>query len=214
MLEPTRMDAKQARFAGPRGTGPFAALGFRARDLVLLAVLLAATAAVLAAMGRPWWCRAGDYAVWSGDVWSRHNSQHLVDPYTITHVLHGIALYGLLWALLRGRVGPRGRAALAIAVETAWEIIENTDAMIERYRTATISLDYYGDSVANSLGDIIGFVFGYLGAGVMPVWLSLLGFVAVDGLLVLWIRDSLLLNVLMLVHPIEAVKAWQMSGMP
>jgi len=148
---------------------------------------------------------------WSTDVWSRHNSQHLVDPYTITHVLHGIALYGLLWLFLRGVVTPMGRAAIAVGVETAWEIVENTNAMIERYRVATISLDYYGDSVTNSLGDIGAFVIGYLGATALPVWVSIVGFVVVDGLLVLWICDSLLLNVVMLVHPVESVKAWQLG---
>jgi len=183
---------------------------FRGRHVLALIALLAATAVVLSAMGRPWWCQAGDAAPWSGDIWSRHNSQHLVDPYTISHLLHGVALYGLLWILLHGRSGPQARAAIALGVEIAWEIVENTDAMIERYRTATISLDYHGDSVANSLGDILAFVVGYLGAGVLPVWVSVLGFFVVDGLLVLWIRDSLLLNILMLVHPIEAVKAWQM----
>ena len=170
-------------------------------------------AAILAAMGRPWWCRAGDAALWSGDVWSRHNSQHLVDPYSFTHVLHGVALYGALWLLLRRFASPNGRAALAIGIEIAWEIVENTDAMIERYRAATISLDYYGDSVANSLGDVVSFVVGYFAASVLPVSVSAVGFFVVDGLLVWWIRDSLLLNILMLVHPIDAVKAWQLGNL-
>jgi hypothetical protein len=204
-------DAKETPIAAARRAGP-PTIGFRARHAGALAVLLATTAAVLAAMGRPWWCRAGDRALWSGDVWSRHNSQHLIDPYTITHALHGIALRGILWTVLGRRRSAPVRAAIAVAIETAWEIIENTDAMIERYRSATISLDYYGDSVANSLGDIVAFVVGYQVAGMVPVWLSVLVFFAVDGLLVLWIRDSLLLNVLMLLHPIDAVKAWQMSG--
>ena len=104
-----------------------------------------------------------------------------------------------------------GRAAIAIGVETAWEIVENTNTMIERYRVTTISLDYYGDSVTNSLGDIAAFVLGYLGATALPVWLSIVGFIVVDGLLLMWIRDSLLLNVLMLLHPIESVKAWQLA---
>jgi hypothetical protein len=115
-----------------------ATLELRAGHVVALVVLLAAAAAILAAMGRPWWCRAGDMVPWSGDVWSRHNSQHLVDPYTITHVLHGVALYGVLWALLHRFTGPQARAAIAVAVETAWEIVENAEAMIERYRAATI----------------------------------------------------------------------------
>lgn len=169
-------------------------------------------AVTLRAMGRPWWCRAGDLALWSGDVWSRHNSQHLVDPYSFTHVLHGIALYGVLWLCLRGFASPSARATLGVAVEIAWEIVENTDAMIERYRAATISLDYYGDSVANSLGDVVSFVVGYLAASVLPVWVSAVGFFVVDAILVLWIRDSLLLNILMLIHPIDAVKAWQLGS--
>jgi hypothetical protein len=177
-----------------------------------LIVALGAMAVVLAAFGRPWWCEAGDVRLWSGDVWSRHNSQHLVDPYSITHALHGIALYGLLWTTLRRIAGPLARMSIGTGIEIAWEVVENTDTMIERYRATTISLDYYGDSIVNSVGDVFSFVLGYLGASVLPVWVSALGFLVVDGLLVLWIRDSLLLNVLMLLHPIEAVKAWQMGG--
>jgi hypothetical protein len=181
--------------------------------LLAAALVLAAAAAILAAMGRPWWCRAGDLSLVSWDVWSRHNSQHLVDPYTFTHVLHGVVLYGAAWVLLgRSGASPATRAWLALGFETAWEIFENTDAMIQRYRAVTISLDYYGDSVANSIGDIVACMAGYLGASVLPVWVSAVGFFVIDGLLLLWIRDSLLLNVLMLVHPIDAVRTWQMGG--
>ncbi len=190
-------------------TGPL-----RLRPLGEAVAALALTACVLAAMGRPWWCRAGDRALGSLEIWSRHNSQHLVDPYTITHALHGLALYGILWASVGGVVGPAGRTVIAWTIETAWEVAENTDAMIERYRTATISLDYYGDSVANSLGDIVGFLIGYFAASVAPIRVSVIGFFAIDGLLVWWIRDGLLLNVLMLVHPIEWVKAWQLGAKP
>jgi len=128
-------------------------------------------------------------------------------------VLHGVALYGIAWAL-RGRydASPAPRAWLAFGFETAWEILENTDAMIQRYRTVTISLDYYGDSVVNSIGDVLACMAGYLGASVLPVWVSAVGFFVIDGLLLLWIRDSLALNVLMLVHPIDAVRTWQMGG--
>ena len=180
----------------------------------MLLVLLGTTAIVESALGRVWWCAAGDLSPWSGDIWSRHNSQHLADPYTITHVMHGMLLYGLLWLVLRRIAGPMTRAGIAIGVEVAWEIIENTPAMIERYRAATISLDYYGDSIVNSLGDILAFVCGYLGATLLPTWVSVVGFVIADGLLVLWIRDSLLLNVLMLLHPLDSVKGWQMGRMP
>jgi len=127
--------------------------------------------------------------LWSSNVNSEHNSQYIFDPYTFSHITHGILLYGLLWLIAR-RQPIRIRAVAAVAFECLWEIVENTNAMIERYRVATISLDYYGDSVTNSLGDIGAFVIGYLGATALPVWVSIVGFVVVDGLLVLWIRDS------------------------
>ena len=188
-------------------------------DGVAAVGVLVLVAAALRAMGREWWCRAGDISLWSGEVFSRHNSQHLVDPYTFTHVLHGVAFYAVVWAVFRrvasptGRaLSPTGRAWIGFGLEAAWEVIENTDAVIERYRAATISLDYYGDSVANSIGDIVSYVVGYAAAAVLPVWVSAVGFFVVDGLLVLWIRDSLLLNVLMLVHPVDAVRRWQSRG--
>ena len=187
-----------------------AGLDLRARHVAVLVVALGTMAVALSSFGRPWWCEAGDVRPWSGDVWSRHNSQHLVDPYTITHALHGIAMYGGLWLVLGKVARPLARLAVGTGVEMAWEIVENTDAMIERYRATTISLDYYGDSVVNSIGDVIAFVLGYLGASVLPVGVSVLGFFVVDGLLVLCIRDSLLLNMLMLLYPMDAVKTWQM----
>ena len=174
-------------------------------------LFLALVAVVLRAMGRPWWCAAGDTSLWSGDVWSRHNSQHLLDPYTFTHVLHGLALYALVWAVGRG-VRPAGRAWIAFVIEAAWEIVENTDTVIARYRAATMSLDYFGDSVANSLGDVTACMAGYYAAGVLPVAVSVATFLFVDAVLLWRIRDSLLLNVLMLVHPVDAVKQWQMGG--
>ena len=189
-------------------------LELRAHHLGIMVVVLGGAAAVLSAMGRPWWCRAGDLSPWSLDIWSRHNSQHLVDPYTISHVLHGVALYGLLCLVLRRWVAAMQRATIALGVEVLWELVENTKAMIERYRATTISLDNYGDSVINSLGDIVGFVIGYLAAAVIPTWVSVAGFFATEAALVLWIRDSLLLNVLMLLYPLDAVKAWQMGKMP
>lgn len=184
----------------------------RWRHALAAVIVLAGVAAALAAMGRDWWCRAGDGGLWSGNVWSQHNSQHLLDPYTFTHIQHGLVLYAVLWAVCRNVAGLATRAWIAFLLESAWEVLENTDAVIERYRAATISLDYYGDSVANSLGDIVACMVGYLAAGVLPVAVSLLGFFVIDAVLLWWIRDSLLLNVLMLVHPLETVKQWQMRA--
>jgi hypothetical protein len=177
-----------------------------------LVLVLGAAALVLHAIGRPWWCEAGDLVPWSLDVHSRHNSQHLVDAYSLTHALHGLLFYGLLWLVLGNASGATARAAIALGIETTWEIVENTNAMIERYRATTISLGYYGDSVVNSLGDIVCFVLGYAAAAAIPTWVSVASFVAAEALLLVWMRDSLLLNMLMLVHPVEAVKAWQLGG--
>lgn len=173
-------------------------------------VVLAAL--TLRGMGRTWWCTVGDVRVWSGDIWTAHNSQHIVDPYTLTHVLHGVALYGLLWLALGNRLSPAGRFPIAIALQAVWEVLENTNMVIERYRETTISLNYYGDSVANSLADMLACAVGYVAAAVLPTAVSVLGFVAVDVFLLWWIRDSLALNVLMLLYPIDAVHDWQARG--
>lgn len=183
--------------------------GGRGRHALAAAVVVAAMAAILTAMGRTWWCAAGDTNLWSSEVWSRHNSQHLVDPYTFTHALHGLVFYALVWLAVGSRVGTVVRWWIGFGVEVAWEVLENTDALIERYRGTTVSLDYFGDSIVNSIGDVLAYVAGYWFAGVVPVLASIATFVAVDVALVLWIRDSLVLNVVMLLYPIEALREWQ-----
>lgn len=196
------------------------------REAAALAALMTVTAAALHLMGQPVWCAQGDRALWISAVQSAHNSQHLADPYTLTHVLHGLAFYTVLHSLAAARgsslsslrplsealLPARSRFLVAMAVEAAWEIFENTDFVIERYREATISLDYYGDSLANALGDIAACAAGYLAAMALPAWGSAAGFTAIELLLMWWIRDSLLLNILMLVWPIEAIKSWQGGG--
>lgn len=167
---------------------------------------------ILRAMGRAWWCKGGEPWPWAGDIWSFHASQHLVDPYSFTHVLHGVAFYGLLFVLARRWAAGSTRMLLAIGLEAGWEILENTNAVIEKYRAETISLDYFGDSVLNSTADVLCCVLGYLAARSLPVWASVAGFVGTEVLLALWIRDGLLLNVLMLLVPLQAVKAWQMGA--
>jgi len=168
-------------------------------------------AIVLHLMGRRLWCACGSPVPWSWDIWSPHNSQHLIDPYTFTHVLHGVLYYALLRMVLGAR-WPSARALLAMTAEVAWEIIENTNEVIAAYRDGTIALNYFGDSVLNSLGDVGAFVLGYTAAMCVPVWISVVGFAAVEGSLLLTIRDGLLLNILMLLHPIQAIKVWQMGG--
>jgi len=156
-------------------------------------------------------CRCGYLKFWHGIVYSSENSQHLTDWYTFSHVLHGLGFYFLLWlALRRADVGLR--FALAIALEAAWEVAENTSFIIDRYRAATISLDYYGDSIVNSIADIAAMAFGFWVARKVSVWASIVIFALVEVGLALTIRDSLLLNILMLIHPVEAVKRWQLGG--
>jgi hypothetical protein len=176
--------------------------------LVVAAVILASGAG----MGRVWWCEAGDLWPWSWDVWSRHCSQHLVDPYSLSHLQHGIALYLILTALWHRRLSPDVRLLLVALVEAAWEITENTNWMIERYRATTISLDYFGDSILNSLCDYFSCIAGVLLAVRLPWRISVALLVAIEVLSICWIRDSLLLNILMLICPVDAIREWQMAS--
>ena len=177
---------------------------------LLVAACLVVIAAVCQYMfGRVWWCECGLLNPWSGEIASQHNSQHLFDPYTFTHILHGVMFYFLLWLTLRRWFGIAERFVIAIGIEAVWEVIENTSIVIERYRETTISLGYYGDSILNSLTDIIACAFGYLLAMWLPVWFSVVLFVGLESALLLWIRDSLVLNIIMLIYPIEAIREWQ-----
>ncbi|MDG2129228.1 MAG: DUF2585 family protein [Fuerstiella sp.] len=178
--------------------------------LVVTAGVMLVTAAVLHLMGRVHWCECGNWTPWSWDIWSQHNSQHLIDPYFFTHVLHGIVLYVLLYGL--GKSGPLSHRFLAaVLLEAGWEVLENSTLIIDRYREATISLDYYGDSIANSMFDIVACAAGFLLAARLKPSHSVMFFLVTELLLVLAIRDCLTLNVVMLVRPIDAIKQWQMA---
>lgn len=174
-------------------------------------VVSMAMAGVLHLMGQPLWCKCGGLSPWSWDIWSSHNSQHFIDPYSFTHVLHGVILCGVLCWLSRG-VPETTRFLVAVVLEASWEILENTPTIIERYRAATISKDYFGDSIMNSVGDLIACIAGYLLAGRLGFRASLVFFLLTEMILLLTIRDSLLLNVLMLVWPLEVVKHWQIGA--
>jgi len=174
------------------------------------AALVGLAGAAEFAMDRKLWGVSGEPGIWSGDIWSSHNSQYMTDPYTFSHITHGVLWYGLL-ALVANKLPVRVRFILAVALECAWEIFENTDMVIQRYRAATISLNYYGDSVMNSMCDILTAVLGFILAAMLPTRVTLIGVIVLEVALALWIRDSLLLNVLMLIRPIQAIRTWQLA---
>jgi hypothetical protein len=181
--------------------GPY----FATIAIAVLAVL------VLQLQGRRWWCACGQPYPWVSEVRGPHNSQHLFDPYSFTHVLHGLIYYWLfVWLLPRWPM--LWRCVLAIALAAAWELIENSDMVIDRYRTATMSVGYQGDSIANSLGDIVSCAVGFWLARWLGWRWSIVYMVASELVLLVWIRDNLLLTMLMPLWPIEAIKQWQLGG--
>ena len=188
----------------PRQTRHRALLWLVASVLLVLAV----TAVALRLEGRLWICACGTIKFWVGNTCSSDNSQHILDPFSFTHVLHGIAFFWII-AWLGARLRSSWQVVLAIALEAAWEIFENTDFVINRYRTATAALGYTGDTVVNSLGDILCCLAGFLIARRLGFGRSLVLFLAIELILILWIKDSLLLQILMLISPITVIKNWQ-----
>jgi len=174
-------------------------------------VVVGAAASIELAIGRASICRCGYVKFWHGIVNSSENSQHITDWYTFSHIVHGIGFYVLLWAVAR-RLPPGMRFVLAVLLEATWEVFENTPFVINRYRAATISLDYYGDSIINSMSDIASMMVGFWIARRAPLWLSVGLVIVLEVTVALIIRDNLTLNILMLIHPFEAIKRWQLGG--
>lgn len=179
--------------------------------------LIALAVAVLFAMGRPPICTCGHVELWHGAVQSSGNSQHITDWYSASHLTHGLIMYFAAWLLWRKWCLFGGRPArwalpIAVFIEAAWEVTENTPMVIDRYRAVTVSWGYSGDTIINSASDIGWMVIGFLAASRLPAWASVALAVFLE-LLTLWvIRDNLTLNVIMLFWPIEAIRQWQGMG--
>jgi hypothetical protein len=172
--------------------------------ILLLAILL------LYLQGRLWICSCGQIYLWVSDVWSADNSQHISDPYSFSHLLHGVIFFWVLaWTF--PRLPTLWQLSLATLMEATWEVLENAPLSSDRYREATAALGYTGATIVNSVGDIL---FCLLGVGIARQigfrW-SVVLFVATELVLLFWIRDNLTLNVLMLIYPIEAIRVWQIG---
>jgi Protein of unknown function (DUF2585) len=181
-----------------------------ARTTLIVAGIVLAAGLALYLMGHPLICKCGYVKLWHFNVVSSENSQHLIDWYTPSHLIHGFLFDFALWLLSRFLpLSFAMRLILAVAIEATWEVVENTDFVINHYREMTISLDYYGDSVINSVSDILFMVLGYFMAARLPVWLTVTIAIGLELFVGAMIRDNLTLNVLMFVWPLDAVLDWQ-----
>lgn len=182
---------------------------------IIIACLAIVTLTIVAElwMGRLPLGPDGKFGWWEESIWSSENSQRIADAYSLTHIVHGFAFYLFFWLIAR-KLPARYRFLLAVLLEASWEILENSPFIINRYRETTISLGYVGDSVLNSISDIFMMALGFFVAWRARVWASIVAVIAIEIALLLWVRDNLTLNIIMLIHPIETIKAWQSAGQP
>ncbi|QCI69502.1 DUF2585 domain-containing protein [Phreatobacter stygius] len=181
--------------------------------LLIVAGLILGQVLALYAMGRTPICTCGYVKLWHGNVQSAENSQHLLDWYSFSHILHGFLFYFLVWMVFP-RSSVCQRLVLSVGIEAAWEIVENTNLIIDRYRATAISLNYYGDSIVNSFGDMLSMILGFVLARRLPLSLLIAASVVIELGLAYGIRDNLTLNIIMLIHPVEAISQWQAAAAP
>lgn len=153
----------------------------------------------------------GMFGWWDGNIWGNENSQRVADVYSFSHLIHGMLFYGFLWLVAR-RVPVKYRFVIALLMEACWELFENSHFVIDRYREGTIAQTYMGDSVLNSLSDIVMVGIGFIFARFSRLWVIISVIVAMELGTLYYVRDNLTLNVIMLVHPVESIKTWQSMG--
>jgi len=181
------------------------------RTVVAFVAVLSTTALIEALMGRSPLGPDGKFGWWDGNIWGSENSQRVADAYSFSHLSHGILFFALLWIVAR-QVPVRRRFLMALALEAGWEILENSPLIINRYRKATIAQGYVGDSILNSCSDIVIMVIGFVFASRVRPWVSVATVLGMELFCLFWVRDNLTLNVIMLIHPVEAIKTWQSAG--
>lgn len=179
--------------------------------LVIVVLIGVAMLFTLRAMGRVWWCQLADVSPVVLDAWGPHNSQHLIDPYVFSHLLHGVVLFFVF------NIGPFKRKPLwglvwVTALEATWEVFENTPYTIDRYRSMTAAVGYTGDSVINSLGDLLACIGGWFLARKIGFAWSVVVYLGLEIGCALWIKDNLTLNVIQILYPLEFIMKWQRGG--
>ncbi len=178
------------------------------RIILGVGIILLAHAVLLYFMGQPWMYEGGYIKFWHGVVISGENSQHLTDWYTLSHVIHGLLFYAVL-SLVFPKLSVGTRLLMALAIESGWELFENTDMIINRYREQALAQGYFGDSIVNSMGDMLAALGGFLIAWRIPVWSAIVLVILLEAIAIYFIRDSLTFNIIQLIHPIDVIGAWQ-----
>jgi hypothetical protein len=174
-------------------------------------LVLSITAIIEIYSGRSIWGPDGRFGWWDGNIWGSENSQRVADAYSFSHIIHGMLFYGFLWLVAR-KVPMKYRFVIALIMEACWELLENSPIIIDRYRAATIAQGYVGDSVLNSVSDVVMVAIGFVMARFSRVWVTVGLIVAMELGCLFWVRDNLTLNVIMLTVPSESIKEWQSFG--